>query len=90
MSVIRLGTRAALAILLLSLAALTASGDCINWECKKGIDTATCWQRFGPNAAKFNLGADCSVVSQCIWYYELETWSVTCSYDCQITTCYEV
>lgn len=66
-------------------------GDCVRYECKRGQDTASCWERMGPLANNFTLGSSCQEVYSCIWFYDPNSgWGSQCSYNCQIEQCYEV
>jgi hypothetical protein len=75
---------------LASAVALPAEASCDNYECKRSVDTAQCYIRYGPTARTFQLGSECREVANCGWYFEENVWDVACSYDCQITQCYEV
>ena len=67
------------------------SADCDRWECRRTIDTASCWIRYGSLANKFRLGSNCEETAQCMWYYyESIGWITSCNYDCRITGCYEI
>jgi hypothetical protein len=76
-------------VFLLSLA-FPALADCQRYECKRTVDTATCWLRYGPLAHNFALGSECSEGMKCIWFYTGTGWGEVCNYNCTIDPCYEV
>jgi len=77
-------------LVLAGLVALPAAAQCAYYECTRAIDTATCWERYGPNAKKFRFASECKEVASCTWYHFDGQWQVSCSYNCQTTNCYEV
>jgi hypothetical protein len=79
------------AVLLVMSLATPAVADCVRWECKRSVDTVSCWERVGPLAPNYSLGTSCIEQQQCIWSYDPSTgWGSTCDYDCVIEPCYEV
>jgi hypothetical protein len=71
--------------------ATAAGAQCVRYECKRSVDTVSCWERVGPLASEYRLGSSCSTEEKCIWSYVPDRgWGATCSYDCVIDPCYEV
>jgi hypothetical protein len=83
--------RLLLVFMLLSFVAASASAECSYWECRRTYDTSECWERFGPSAPRFRWGTGCDSISYCMTTYsEVWGWTLSCSYDCCVTNCYEV
>jgi hypothetical protein len=82
----------AFAVVLVMSLAMPAVADCVRWECKRSVDTVSCWERVGPLAPNYQLGVSCTEQQQCIWSYNPVTggWGSSCDYNCVIEPCYEV
>ena len=88
----RVTVRVLLLVSLLIVWAAPALAYCVRYECKRGQDLASCYERYGPLARNFILGSSCQEVYTCIWSYNPVTggWGSSCSYACQIEQCYEI
>lgn len=80
-----------ISIVLVLCFAVTADATCKNYECRRTMDTAACWERYGPQSPRFSLGTTCEGRSQCIWTHTVDQgWMEVCHHDCEITQCYEI
>lgn len=80
-----------LSIVLALFVATPAEAICNRYDCRRTVDRATCWVRYGPDSKRFPLGTTCEGFSQCIWTYTADLgWVDVCYHDCEIVQCYEI
>ena len=83
--------RVALATFLTAAPVVSLTADCVRYECRRSVDTATWWERYGPLSQNFRKGSSCTEGVQCTWYYVPDHgWGQVCDYTCIIEPCYDV